>query len=177
LKEKNDGETKPSEEGNKTKKLNHYQRKRLKKLRKLDGVKQWFKINEKEIHNSITAGFEYTTTHGPLFGESILGACFVVDEIEVIDPSSKLFLAKHKREFEENYLKENDFAQPPHDEIVEEEKLSTDGDGSTKGQQLSVGSYSDTYGPMTGQIMSLASKLCKKGFLNAEPRVVEGMYK
>lgn len=159
------------------KKLNHHQKKRLRKLRKLDAVKQWFKVNEKEIQNSIIAGFEYATTHGPLFEEHILGACFIVDEIELIDPSSKLFLIKHKQEFEESYLKENDFAYTPKEKTDEEEKLNPDEDETTKEQIVSVGLYSDTYGPMTGQIMSLVSKLCRKGFLNAEPRIVEGMYK
>ena len=32
------------------------------------------------------------------------------------------------------------------------------------------------YGPFSGQIMSVVKNLCKKSFLNSEPRIVEGMY-
>ena len=35
----------------------------------------------------------------------------------------------------------------------------------------------DTYGPFGGQIISITKDLCKKAFLNAEPRLCEGMYK
>lgn len=162
-------------------KLNHYQKKRLRKRRKLDAVKRWFKVNEREIHSAVTAGFEYATAHGPLFGETILGACFVIDELEVIDPSAKQFLISHKQEFENpkaiDDVAKNKEATDDAEEKVEETK-SASGEGlSQKDQQLSVGAYTDTYGPITGQIMSMTSKLCKKAFLNAEPRVVEGMYK
>lgn len=58
----------------KVKKLNHYQRKKLRKYRKKAAVLQWFKMSEKELHSSIVAGFEYATTHGPLVGEKIIGA-------------------------------------------------------------------------------------------------------
>ena len=33
----------------------------------------------------------------------------------------------------------------------------------------------DTYGPFNGQVIATVKDLCKKSFLNAEPRVVEGM--
>lgn len=33
------------------------------------------------------------------------------------------------------------------------------------------------FGPFSGQVMSTVKNLCKKSFLNAEPRIVEGMYK
>lgn len=32
-------------------------------------------------------------------------------------------------------------------------------------------------GPFSGQVMSTIKNLCKKSFLNADPRIVEGMYK
>lgn len=34
----------------------------------------------------------------------------------------------------------------------------------------------DTYGPFGGQIMSTARDLCRKAFMNADPRLVEGLY-
>lgn len=36
---------------------------------------------------------------------------------------------------------------------------------------------SDKYGPIGGQVMSAMKTLCKRAFLNSDPRVVEGMYK
>ena len=44
-------------------------------------------------------------------------------------------------------------------EVVEEEK----------GQ-------SDSYGPFAGQVIATVKDICKRAFLNAEPRLVEGMY-
>jgi len=35
---------------------------------------------------------------------------------------------------------------------------------------------SDPYGPFSGQIMSTVRELCRKAFINAEPRIVEGLY-
>jgi len=37
-------------------------------------------------------------------------------------------------------------------------------------------SRSDTFGPFSGQVISIVKDLCKKAFLNAQPRIVEGMY-
>jgi ribosome assembly protein 1 len=34
----------------------------------------------------------------------------------------------------------------------------------------------DTYGPFTGQIISCVKNLCRRAFLNADPRIVEGFY-
>mmetsp|Transcript_39574 Transcript_39574/g.60492 ORF Transcript_39574/g.60492 Transcript_39574/m.60492 type:complete len:101 (+) Transcript_39574:2788-3090(+) len=34
----------------------------------------------------------------------------------------------------------------------------------------------DQYGPFSGQVMSTVKQLCKKAFLNSDPRIVEGMY-
>jgi ribosome assembly protein 1 len=34
----------------------------------------------------------------------------------------------------------------------------------------------DTYGNFGGQIISVMKDLCKKAFLNAQPRIAEGMY-
>jgi len=158
-------------------KLNCYQRKRMRRLRKLDAVKKWFKINDKEIQGSLTAGFEYATNNGPLFGEIILGAWFIIDEMEVIDSSSRDFLISHKKQFEEDFVNPKQFVSSFVDEEKSEETKSTVDASSTQAQQRSTGSYFDSYGPISGQIMSAVSKLCKKGFLNAEPRVVEGLYK
>ena len=35
-----------------------------------------------------------------MFGEPILGAWFIIDEVEVIDPLAKEFLISHKQEYE-----------------------------------------------------------------------------
>jgi len=35
----------------------------------------------------------------------------------------------------------------------------------------------DVFGPFGGQIISTTKDLCKKAFLNAQPRLCEGMYK
>ena len=34
----------------------------------------------------------------------------------------------------------------------------------------------DSYGPFSGQVIATVKDLCKRAFLNAEPRIVEGMY-
>jgi len=155
--------------------LHYHQRKKLRKRRKFDGVKKWFKINEKEILSAITAGFEYTTNHGPLLEEDILGSCFVIDEIEVIEESAKEFLVQHKEEFDSQNSNSKETVKPEENEEDKDEEDKSDVGSHSKAQ--SSGAYSDTYGPITGQIMSLISKLCRKSFLNAEPRIVEGMYK
>jgi ribosome assembly protein 1 len=137
------------------------------------------KLAKKEIFNAFTSGFELSTVHGPLIGERIMGACFVIDEIELTDPAAKDFLVKLKHEFEnelEEPIEKSAPAQPA--EVVEEEDKVETIDTNSKGKQtISTGSFSDTYGPITGQIMSITKDLCKKAFINAEPRIVEGMYK
>mmetsp|Transcript_42536 Transcript_42536/g.49676 ORF Transcript_42536/g.49676 Transcript_42536/m.49676 type:complete len:160 (+) Transcript_42536:868-1347(+) len=55
-------------------KLNYYEKKRLRKRRKLEATQRWFKVDEKEVHSAITAGFELAVVNGPLLGEVILGA-------------------------------------------------------------------------------------------------------
>lgn len=160
-------------------KLNYHQRKMLKKKRKLDATTKWFKVEENEIHSSIAAGFELSVVNGPLLGESICGAWFIIDEIEVVDPAAKKFLIRQKQEFEEKLTQtEAKTEQKTEDkESKEEEKEVKDESSSKNEEEISYGWYSDTYGPITGQIMALIQKLCRKGFLYAEPRIVEGMYK
>lgn len=34
----------------------------------------------------------------------------------------------------------------------------------------------DTYGPFVGQVISIVKDLCKRALLNAEPRLMEGVY-
>ena len=34
----------------------------------------------------------------------------------------------------------------------------------------------DSFGSMSGQVISIVKELCKKSFLNAQPRIAEGMY-
>jgi len=98
--------------------------------------------------------------------------------VEVVDPAARDFLTAHKTQFEDEFLgiqKPLETTPEPEEDSKEETKSAVD-DSSNK-EQKSVGSYSDTYGPIPGQLMSSVSKLCRKGFLNAEPRVVEGIYK
>lgn len=58
------------------------------------------------------------------------------------------------------------------------EKLELDQELS---QKLKVSENEDQedstqYGPIAGQVMSITKTLCKRAFLNADPRIVEGMY-
>lgn len=34
----------------------------------------------------------------------------------------------------------------------------------------------DTLGSLSGQVISIVRELCRKSFLNAQPRIAEGMY-
>ena len=36
--------------------------------------------------------------------------------------------------------------------------------------------FNDTFGALSGQIISIVKDLCRKAFLNAQPRIAEGMY-
>ena len=44
------------------------------------------------------------------------------------------------------------------------------------GQIEEVKKNEKDYGPFGGQVMSTVKSLCKKAFLNSDPRIVEGMY-
>ena len=165
-------------------KLKYHQKKMLRKKRKLDATMKWFMVEEKEIHNSIAAGFELAVVNGPLLGESIWGACFIMDEIEVIDPAAKRFLTKQKQEYEgiipnETKFVSRDEVNQETSEEKEESKIEENKADKTSQseEEITYGWYSDTYGPITGQLMALIQRLCTKGFLYAEPRIVEGMYK
>ena len=62
-------------------------------------------------------------------------------------------------------------------EEEEEEVKSRSEKSKTKSTGFSSGVKKDSFGLYTGQIMSITNNLCKRAFLNAEPRVVEGMYR
>ena len=162
-----------------SKKLTYHELKQKRRLRKLDATCKWFKVNKNELNSAITTGFDYAWNNGPMLGEPILGAWFVIDEVEVIDPLAKEFLINHKQEYEGET--EESKVEPLENEKnnYEEEKVAPETDSTSKDPKsnISVGSYTDTYGPITGQIMSWVRNLCKRAFLNAEPRLVEGYYK
>ena len=94
-------------------------------------------------------------------GEEMVGCCFVIDELEVIDPKMVDTLMQLLSGREEAEEVKGEFPAP------EEE-------GS---ESQSRTAYSDTYGTMSGQITSLFRSLCLKATVVSEPRVVEGMYK
>ena len=43
-------------------------------------------------------------------------------------------------------------------------------------EESKVGGGGDSYGPFTGQVIATMKDICKRAFLNAEPRLVEGVY-
>lgn len=60
-------------------------------------------------------------------------------------------------------------------ELVKEEE-------SKEGEEVAVAAtneqrvFSDTFGSISGQVISIVKELCRKAFLNAQPRIAEGMY-
>lgn len=64
----------------------------MQKLWKLAALEKYFKITRSEIFSSLISGFELACMNGPLVGEEMLGACFVIDEIEVCDKKAVDFL-------------------------------------------------------------------------------------
>ena len=81
--------------------------------------------------NGFIGGFDYASVNGPLTEEPMEGACFIIDEVNLVQESE-----------EDNTGK-----------IVQ-----------------------DTYGSFQGQIISIVKDLCKRAFLNAKPRIAEGIY-
>ena len=65
---------------------------REQKLWKLSALEKYFKIGRQEVFSSIISGFEMACMNGPLMGEEMLGACFVIDEVEVCDKKAVEFL-------------------------------------------------------------------------------------
>jgi len=57
-------------------------------------VKKYFSISEKELFSSIVSGFELACMNGPMIGDEMMGACFLIDEIEVADKRALDFLNK-----------------------------------------------------------------------------------
>ena len=39
-----------------------------------------------------------------------------------------------------------------------------------------IATLKDTYGAFSGQVVSIVKDLCVRAFLNAQPRIAEGMY-
>ena len=62
----------------------------------MNALQKYFKISEKELFSSISSGFELACMNGPLVGEEMMGGCFVIDEVEVIDKNSVDFLCNLK---------------------------------------------------------------------------------
>ena len=47
----------------------------------------------------------------------------------------------------------------------------------SKKDQMVEGAEVGNYGPFGGQVMATVKNLCKRSFLNADPRIGEAMYK
>jgi len=98
------------------------------KFAKVQEVLSAHSVTWKDICNAMLTGFDIATVSGPLCEEPMLGAAFLVENIDLVV----------KREDEER--------------------------------------KDDGYGPFSGQVIATVKDLCKRAFLNAEPRIVEGMY-
>jgi ribosome assembly protein 1 len=96
--------------------------------------------------NSFVTGFDIAVQSGPLCEEPILGSVFLIENIELLKKTQKPIVGTSP-------------AVTGESEVVEEEK----------GQ-------SDSYGPFAGQVIATVKDICKRAFLNAEPRLVEGVY-
>jgi len=53
--------------------------------------------------------------------------------------------------------------------------LTTEG-GESESLEEEKGGQSDSYGPFAGQVIATVKDICKRAFLNAELRLVEGVY-
>ena len=67
-------------------------------------------------------------------------------------------------------------------EIVDEEKQEKIEEKTTAALEYfkietPVDKVEDSYGPFPGQLMASVKQICRRAFLAAEPRIVEGMYK
>jgi len=82
--------------------------------------------------NGFIGGFDYASVNGPLTEEPMEGACFIIDEVNLVQESEE----------------------------------------DTNGKIIQ-----DTFGSFQGQVISIVKDLCKKAFLNAKPRIAEGIYK
>ena len=64
-------------------------------------------------------------------------------------------------------------------EIAKEEQAAAE-DGAEENKeaasQAQQPQFQDTFGSISGQVISIVKDLCRKAFLNAQPRIAEGMY-
>jgi len=144
---------------------------------KVHTVAQWFGITPKEIRGSIIAGFELATTGGPLCDEPMIGCCFILDHIQLTEEATasptKPPVARQGGE-EVKVQPTGDAAVVVGEGHAEAEETKSEHSGS-KSTGFSSNAI-DNFGPFTGQIISSVKDLCRRAFLNADPRIVEGMF-
>ena len=116
---------------------------------KLNAIMQKYALMKNEIFNSFLNGFNQATMAGPLCEEPMQGACFIVQNVEIVEEEAK--------EGEETKDDSAAASEVPAESQIESQSM-------------------DTFGSMSGQIISIVKDLCKKAFLNAQPRIAEGMY-
>jgi len=124
--------------------------------------------------NGFLTGFSNATANGPLCEEPMQGACFVIETVENIQKEEETKVAgagaavAKKAESASEESGSGDSSSSGDDDSSSGEDESSSDDETTFGH--------DTYGPFSGQLISATKDLCKKAFLNAQPRIAEGMY-
>lgn len=107
-------------------------------------------MTQKLLDSAIISGFDLATVNGPLMDEPMQGAIFIVEDVSVDEEQLQKVKAQAAS------------------------KVADDADD----EQMNKATLEilSNYGPFAGQVMSTIKSLCKKAFLNSDPRIVEGMY-
>lgn len=123
---------------------------------------QWLRLNNQCVRDpndqsdlinfvdSFVSGFQLATQSGPLCEEPMMGVCFVILDWSITVPD-KL-----------NQVRDSPSSEPP----------ATDGSNQADNTTLSR----DSYGPMSGQIISTVKDCCRKAFQAQPQRLMSPMF-
>lgn len=105
--------------------------------------------------DSFISGFQLATQSGPLCEEPMMGVCFIIQEWTYMDYPG----APHNVSSIQNSQ-----------EVSQEPNVNHDANQDTASQ------HKDTYGPLSGQIISTAKECCRKAFQIQPQRLMSPMF-
>lgn len=100
------------------------------------------------------SGFDLAAVNGPLMDEPMQGAVFIVENVALDEQQLEKVRGQAK---------------------VKIGDLQGEDGGEEQLEKMMLEILQNS-GPFAGQVMSTIKSLCKKAFLNSDPRIVEGMY-
>eukprot|EP00794_Sanderia_malayensis_P009497 gene9497-10491_t len=146
-----------------------------------------------ENDNSIVSGFQLATLSGPICEEPMMGVCFCVEDwsklgdfsnesllptdnsrtsTEKHSANSKMILKQNEQKVSDAGCVDSDTTQLHETPVFD----SGEKDVVQKDNSSTCGRSTDTYGPLSGQLISAVKEGCRRAFMSQPMRLMAAMY-